>query len=320
MIVNKNQFFEIQSAHFSNIPFNQTKEWLQITGSEDNVKFFVNNIEKPQIACWGRIFSRSFFGLHLFIDGVSYNTDDIKTIHKFYESLINLGYSFIEISDIGLYSTNYDIGLRQAGFIRPILSLSPLSIIVHIQEPFNFHRNWKRNVRKAEEFGCEFEVVEIPSAMQLKVFVELFNQLKIRKSLGFSINEKSLFILLKNRCYKLFFVKNLEGKYLSGRIIYINGENSYDVYAANSDEGIKNGATYYIQEHIFDYIKDLGVNLFDYGRISPSSDEMNNIYVAKNYSGGNPILYNGEWFFSKNKQFGLLYEFYKFFIKKRRRY
>ncbi|HRZ96416.1 MAG TPA: hypothetical protein P5084_02590 [Paludibacter sp.] len=320
MTVDRNLFFKIQTEYFSNIPFDQTEEWLQSTGSDENIHFFVNNVDKPDMACWGRFFKRRIIGNHLIIDGTAIQTENIKTIRDFFQDIVNQGYSIIEVSDIGVYTTFFEIGIRQAGFVRPILSLSPLSLIVKTQEPFNFQRNWKRNVKKALEAGCEFEIVEAPSEIQLKEFVELFNQLKIRKGLGFSINDKSLYILLKNKSYKMFFVKDKAGKYISGRILYVNSDNSYDVYAANSDEGIRNGAAYYIQECVLQYLKEIGVSLFDYGRISPSNDEMNNIYVAKNYSGGEPIAYNGQWLYSKNIQISFLYEFYKFLIRKQRRY
>jgi len=320
MTIDEVQFFEIQATHFSNIPYNQTKEWLKSTVGIVSTKFFVNSLKKPEIACWGRVFKRKFVGNHLMIDGITYQTDNIKTIHDFFQNIVNQNYSIIEISDIGIHSTHFEIGIRQAGFIRPILSLSPLSLIVKTQEPFNFHRNWRRNVRKAENEGCEFEIVEYPTEVQLKEFVGLFKQLKERKGLEFSINNRSLYLLLQNKCYKLFFVKNSKGNYISGRIIYVCGDNSYDIYAANSDEGTKNGSAYYIQEKILFYLKHIGVSYFDYGRISPSNDEMNNIYISKNYSGGEPITYNGQWLYSKSKQTGLLYEIYKLLIRKQRRY
>lgn len=319
MTIGKNLFFEIQLKYFKDIPFNQTKEWLESSCFNNCVHYFVSNTEKPEIACWGRVFKRRFIGNHLMIDGIATQTNNIKIIRDFFQDLVRQGYSIIEISDIGIYSANFEIGIRQAGFVRPILSLSPLSLIVKTQEPFNFHRNWKRNVKKALQEGCEFEVVDVPSELHLNEFVRLFNQLKLRKGLGFSISDKSLNILLKNRSYKMFFVKDKDGKYISGRILYVNN-NSYDVYAANSDEGISNGAAYFIQENILNYLKEMGVSQFDYGRIPPSNDEMNNIYVAKNYSGGEPVIYNGQWLYSKNKQTGLFYEFYKFIIRKQRRY
>ncbi len=244
-----------------------------------------------------------------------------KKIRDFFLDISLMNYAIIEISDINTYSINFEIGIRQAGFLRPILSLSPISIIVSTQKKFNFHRNWKRNVRKAIDKKYVFEIVNEPTFFQINEFINLFNQQNNRKNIGLSVSFKSLNSLLKNNTnYKLFFVSDNSGQYISGRIIYIYGNKSYDVYAANSYECIKNGAAYFIQEKILAYLKSNNIELFDYGRIPPSNDKLNDIYVAKKYSGGDTIIYNGQWIFTKKKSIGLLYEFYKFFILKQRRY
>ena len=320
MTTDREMFFKIQTKHFSYIPFNQTSEWLSSTSKDTEIHYFVNDTENPSIACWGRVFNRRFLGKHLMIDGIAIQTDNIKIIREFFLEITNQVYSIIEISDISKYFSQFEIGIRQSGFVRPILSLSPLSLIVETQEDFNFHRNWRRAVNKALKAEYKFDIVDKPTDNHLKEFIRLFNQLKERKSLEFTIDIESIRVLLNKNSYQLFFVKNLEGKPISARVVYVCGDKSYDVYAANSYEGIKNGAAYYIQESILKYLKETGVKQFDFGRISPSNDEMNNIYVAKNYSGGEPIAYNGQWYYSKNKQIGLLYEFYKFLIRKQRRY
>ncbi len=320
MTIDRELFFKIQTKHFSYIPFNQTSEWLSSTSKDTEIHYFVSDTENPSIACWGRVFNRRFVGKHLMIDGIAIQTDNIKVIRDFFLEITNQGFSIIEISDINEYFTNFEIGIRQSGFIRPLLSLSPLSLIVRTQGGFKFHRNWRRNVRKALKTEYEFEVIDNPTDYHLKEFLRLFNQLKERKSLGFTISIESIAKLLNSSNYKLFFVKDIEGEPVSGRVVYICGDKSYDVYAANSYQGIENGAAYFIQECVLNYLEEIGVKQFDFGRISPSNDEMNNIYVAKNYSGGEPIAYNGQWYYSKNRQVGLLYEFYKFLIKKQRRF
>lgn len=320
-MIDKNHFFEIQEKFFTDIPFNQTKEWLESTFNDvDIIHYHVNNTETPEIAFWGKAYKRKYIGKHIIIDGVAIQTKNIRTIRDFFRKIIEQNYAIIELSDINRYSTEFEIGIRQAGFIRPMFSLSPLTIIVNTQEPFQFHRNWRRNVQKAINNELIFELIDKPQDVHILEFIKMFNQLKDRKKLSFLITKEALQKLFASEHYKLFFVKNKENIYLSGRIVYIQGNKSYDVYAANSDQGIKEGAAYYIQEEILKYLKNIGIDEFDYGRIPPSADEMNDIYVAKSYSGGSPVLYNGQWIYSKNKQLGLLYEFYKFFIRKQRRY
>ncbi len=78
MIIDKKLFYKIQSTYFSDIPFNQTKEWMESTISDDHVSFFVNNLNEPEIVCWGKCFKRRFIGIHLIIDGITIKTDNEK--------------------------------------------------------------------------------------------------------------------------------------------------------------------------------------------------------------------------------------------------
>ncbi|WP_411812263.1 hypothetical protein ACLB9Y_03520 [Chryseobacterium scophthalmum] len=317
MIIDRQKFFNIQKS-FPDVPFNQTEVWLETTGGIENTVFFIDREDNPQLCCWGKVFDRRFIGAHLLIDGLSTNTSNIKYIRDFFQKIVSHGYSIIEVSDIGYYNSNFEIGIRQAGFIRPTLSLSPLTLLVKLQNNFEFHRNWRRNVSKATTNNVNFKVVDKPTIQDCEGFSALFNQLKKRKGLGFNVDPKLLYKLLDSEEYKLFFAIGENNQYLSARVIYITTKLAYDVYAANSDEGIRNGAAYYIQENILYYLKQNGVEAFDYGRIPPSADEMNNIYVAKSYSGGVPMLYNGQWIFNKSRMIDLIYNLLKYYRKQRR--
>ncbi|MFA5540263.1 MAG: hypothetical protein WC984_01160 [Bacteroidales bacterium] len=319
MIIDRIEFFKLQKQ-FSNIPFSQSEEWLNSLGNLDNVKFYIDDVNDPCICAWGILYKRRFIGKHLLIDGITKKNIEIKTIKSFFLNIISNDYSIVEVSDIDFYKETFEIGVRQAGFFRPILSLCPLTLIVELNKDLNFHRNWRRNVKKAISEGCLFYEERRPTIENLEIFISLFNQLKNRKELGFSLNSESLLKLFACDNYKLFYVKDKNGIFLSGRIIYINGDRSYDIFAANSNDGILKGAAYYIQEKILYYLKDNGVSIFDYGRISPSADNMNNIYNAKSYSGGFPVQYNGQWSYSKKKYLYMLYEIYKFLVRKQRRY
>lgn len=92
------------------------------------------------------------------------------------------------------------------------------------------------------------------------------------------------------------------------------------MYAANSDEAISVGAAYMIQEEIFQYFKEQGFDRFDYGRISPSNGKMDNIYIAKSYSGGRPIGYNGEWEFCNKQWRAYFYSLMAFAVQHLSRY
>jgi len=322
MIVERNKFFEIQKK-FQDIPFNQTEEWLDsLLFDENNLIYIVDSIEKPQICYWGNLFKRSFNKKHLLINGLAIkDTATSQSIMHHYREIISAGYDLIEISDIGFYDANHEVGFRRAGFIRPLgMSQSPLTMIVSLQKPFVFHRNWRRNVKKSLEYGVEFKYIEVPSISDAEIFVRLFNELKERKKIGFNITANSLMKLFRYDRFKLFFVQDKDGKYLAGRIVYLCGKKIYDVFAANSNDGIKNGAVYFIQEKIFMYLRDIDMEIFDYGRIPPGTDRMDDIYVAKSYSGGSPMLYNGQWQYAKSKILDFAYCFYIHILHDKKRY
>ncbi|TLU85993.1 MAG: hypothetical protein FDX30_03055 [Chlorobium sp.] len=322
MIVERKKFFEVQKI-FQDIPYNQTEEWLEsLLLDEKNIIYFVDSIEKPKICYWGIIFKRPFIKRHVLINGVC--VKDIissQDIMHHYREIISSGYELIEISDIGFYDANFEVGFRRAGFIRPLgMSESPLTMIIKLQEPFVFHRNWRRNVKKSMEYDIQFKYIEVPTVNDAEIFVKLFNELKERKKIGFNITVNSLMKLFLYDRFKLFFVHDKKGNYLAGRIGYICRNKVYDVFAANSYDGIKCGAVYYLQEKIFFYLRDIGMEIFDYGHIPPGTDSLDDIYVSKSYSGGIPILYNGQWQYSNSKILEFAYCLYKYLLHKNKRY
>ena len=315
--INKELFFKLQDK-FKNVPFNQTEEWLDSHYAFSNVIYFVDNNDQPEICCWGVVFERKFIGLHLIIEGITIKSNDPTILKCFFKDIIELGYAIIELSDISWYNSNFEIGIRQAGFIRPLgLSLCPMTMVVDLQKPFSFHRNWRRNVKKANEKEITFKIVDNPTISESQIFIDLFCQLKDRKKLNFSLDSKALLNLFQKKRFMIFFAQEKNGVFLAGRVIYL-ADNAYDVYAANSDKGLECGAIYFLQEKILYYLKSLNMNLFDYGRISPSADHMNNIYVSKSYSGGRPLQYNGQWQYSKSKKIVFLYSFRKFYLSNQR--
>jgi hypothetical protein len=324
MKVSKDIFFECQ-AKLDRIAFTQTEEWYKSCGYEKNyqVDFFVNDVHNVKIACWGVITTSKLLGRKLILNGISSNKNlSEKEYNHFFSSLLDVGYDIIDISDIDEYNVDFEVGIRRAGFTRPIgISLCPLSIIVDIEEKkYSFHRNWRRQVQKSKDAGDQFMVVTNPSMRDLEKFVSLFNALKKRKSLKFSLSKEELAELFKSDKYKLFFVKNKDGKEVCGRIEFIHKGLVYDVYAANSNEALASGAVYHIQEEIFNSCSDMGGVYFDYGRVSPSADHMDNIYVSKSYSGGHVVQYNGQWHYAASKFKDALYSFYRYGMRKTKNY
>ncbi len=319
MIVSRKKYFELIEK-FDIVPFTQTQQWLEHQGYCD-VVFFVDDEAQPLVGGWGVITLRKVLGKKLIIHGIC-RKEDVTANHLrlFFKSILEEGFDIVNISDIDLYNSDFELGIRRAGFVRPIaLSLCPMTIVVDLQSPFRFHRNWKRAVKKSIETGHVFEAVSNPTSADVETFISLFDSLKERKQLGFSLTTNSIERLLKGP-YKLFFMCNENGQRLCARIVYVHNGDAYDVYAANSNEGIKTGAVYHIQESILNYLKQIGCNTFDYGRISPSADYMDAIYLSKSFSGGRVVTYNGEWTWFRSKPINFIYALYLFVVKNKRIY
>lgn len=323
MKIDRTEFFMIQ-ARFEYIPFTQTEEWLLSEYSDklNDIVYFVDSLDYTQICCWGIIMEKPIIGKYLLLNGETIQEDiAINRVTSFYREIIDENFSTVEVSSINYYSAKFEVGIRRAGFIRPLgLSLCPLTLLVNLQEPFNFHRNWRRNVRKSIKESVRFQYIENPTNNDISSFIELFNQLKERKSLRYKLSKKGLSKLLCKNRYKLFFVYDKEGYPIAARIIYVMNKRAYDVYAANSEEALQCGATYFIQQEILDFLRVLKIEHFDYGRIPPGTDNMDSIYVSKSYSGGEPICYNGQWHYSKKKLNDFLYSFAKYLIRGDKRY
>ena len=141
----------------------------------------------------------------------------------------------------------------------------------------------------------------------------MHHELLQRKKLGSNINAKKLNNLLLDDNYHLFFVLQ-DNLYLCGRIIYINNENSYDVYAANSNKALEyKGTTYFMMESIFDFLKANGVKKFDFGRIGIGKS--NSVAEFKSYSGGDIVNYNSSWEYCNNKFYRLFCQLLETFVQ-----
>ena len=322
MIVDRQIFFKSQQK-LQHIPYSQTEEWLEKCGYLDiNCKFFIDNLDDPQIGFWGIVFKRKFIGEHLIVTGESY-LDKItsKHIKNFFLEVINSNFAIIEISSTNFYDIKYEIGIRRAGFLRPLVSnLSHLTLVIKKQKERKTDKDWRRNLRKADKADLTFKHIEKPSINDLEIFCKLFLELKEKKDISYSLSSKSLFKLFKAENYKLFFVYDNKFNPIAGRIVYVSLGSSFDVHASNSNKARETGAAYYIIEMIILYLKEIGVDSFDYGMIPPSATKMDSIYVSKSYSGGSPTLYNSQWVFFKSKILEYIINGYFYLFKENSRY
>jgi hypothetical protein len=322
-IKDKEEFFKLQNK-LERIPFTQSKGWFDyVSYKHKDFVFFVDSLQEVKIACWGILQPVPMFSKQILrIDGECYSQDITEKVFKtFYTKLFKLPYTAVEINSNNPYNIEYEIGIRQAGFKRSLGHFScPLTIEMDFNSDFKFNRNWKRNVKKAQETGLVFkEVIDFNSDLLLEI-TEMFKEMADLKGLGYILESASLISLLSSKDIRVFMVYNQSNTPVAARIIHFDKIYSADVFAANSNEARNCGATYFMMQNIFELLKNEDFKFFDFGRIPPSNHETDSVYTFKNASRGNKVQYNGEWVVYKSKYMELLMLFYKLFKLKKQRY
>jgi lipid II:glycine glycyltransferase (peptidoglycan interpeptide bridge formation enzyme) len=297
--ITPDEFFALKTK-FAFIPFTQSRNWYNYMISKgENMVFFVDNILDPQIGIMGKEKKIPILGKVLFIEGelISDNINN-EIITAFYRDIIKLRYTGFEINSIHKYSVEYEIGLRRAGFIRPISLIScPLSIIVDLNNELKYNKNWKSNIKKAKKAQLKFSRIEKPTLDDLLSFKLMYDEMAKLKNLKHTLNPKSLFKLLEGEDVRLYSVVDNNGSSVAKRIVYINKDLGSDIYAANSNEARTNGASFYLMQSLFDELHSEGIKYFDLCRIPPSNHATDSIYIFKNSVKGIKVQYNGEWTF-----------------------
>lgn len=303
-IIDKQKFFEIQES-FEWVPYPQTTEWAEHCGIH-NAVYFTDDVENPKICCFGTENHGKFAKRQLTIHGESVKPElTADQLTEFYAA-IRERYDMIHITSLGYYDVNYEIALRKAGFLRPLLSnLGVLTIVVDLNNLAQ-HRNWRRNSKKAAE-TLTFRYIDKPDRQDCNRFVEMFDELSKTKGLGYSIDTDGIEKLTASGRFKMFFVENSDGVPVSGRIVYVRGTTAYDTYAANSDESRRTDASYFLMDKVFEWLAANGCTRFDFARIAPGIGGANSVYNFKRLSGGQPVIYNGEWTYCKSRTVETIY-------------
>lgn len=322
-IKNHIEFFKLQKT-FSHVPFTQSEAWYDMLVSNDTViRCFLSSMDKPVIALWGVENKMPFFGKSIFrITGEAYDKNlDEKEIKKYYEHLTNL-FDAIEIDSNNKYNIDFEIGLRRAGFKRPLGGFScPLTLENNLVNEQFRSRTWKRNVKIAENSGLVFKRIAEIDDVHICEFVSFFNEMALAKKMTFYASYNLIKALLSHDSTILFAVLTSLGDTLAYRIIQTHNNYAFDIYAANSNESRNyRGATYFLVESIFKDLVALGITHFDFGRIPPSNHSTDKIYEFKIAARGEKIQYNGVWSFYKSKLIEFIALFYKAFKLKKQRY
>jgi hypothetical protein len=322
-IDNPELFFQKQKQ-FSSVPFTQSEGWYYFQKNKGEVMiFFTDDLTETKIACWGREHKIPFIGKKILqIEGECYKSDMGEIAFRtFFTNLSDLPYAGIEINSNNIYLVDFEIGIRRAGFLRPIaLHSCPLSIEIDLNTSINFDRNWRRNLKKAQESQLSFIEVEEFDDGIIENIVQIFKEMSELKKLKYLLEKESLAKLLSSADIRTFIVKNKGNKTIAARIIHEHNRVLSDVFAANSNEARECGATYFLMDNILDLLKRENKLKFDFGRIPPSNNATDSIYLFKNATRGRRVQYNGEWVLYKKKWIEYLMFLYKQFVIKKQRY
>lgn len=318
----KDTFFRLIN-NFEYVPYTQTEGWYKYNSfsKPEDVVFIVDNISAPSIACFANV--KKFFGLQLLmIEGECLKSNSVarETIQSFFEDITKLGYDFVEISSVAIYNAEYEIGIRSAGYLKPVGSFSVhLSKIIDLQKEIAFSGNWRRNLKKSEKHYLQFEVVENASQQEITTFLELYSKLLSDKKILHYIAPDQLKHLLADPHFKLAVAKDDNDQTNAVFIFFTDGTNAVSLFTAKSDEAKDNGAMFFIYAKLLEHLQQTKHQYFDVGRLVPSTTkELNGVFDFKDGMKGDYVIYNDEWsWYKKNRYRTMIYFVKKFLMKKR---
>jgi hypothetical protein len=320
-IINQQVFFKI-IHDFDIVPYTQSKgmcEMYSIAGRE-KIHFFSNDVETPTMACFGH--EKVFFTKKMIlIEGECFRKkSDINStsIKSFYADILQLGYDFVEVCSNAPYNFNYETGLRQAGYLRPVGQFSmPITKIIDLTSEIKYNQNWKRNIKKSQSNNLKFEVINEITKLDSDDFISIYKEMSERKSMTLSLNSHQVLTLCKSSNFRLFFVSH-DNIRLAAILIQNSNSHAGLLYAATTKNALTVLASFFMYSELFEYLKSTGCKTFDMEKLVPSTDAVNSVFLFKNGVEGTHVQLNGEWsWYRKSYYRPLMYFVKKYLMKKR---
>lgn len=321
IIQDKEQYFSL-IQDFEYVPFSQSEGWYQFHNcmKPDSIIFLIDNIELPNLACYGHV--KTLLGVKmLLIEGECrrHLAINAKIITQFFRDIQSLGYDIIETVSNSPYEVNYEIGFRQAGYLRPVgLFSMPLSLWVNLSNEIRFNDNWKRNLKLASKADLSFQIIENPGDDEIRLFFELYKELIADKQIGHNLSISQISALLTSSDFGFATVRSSADEILSAIIFHKSARHAGLLYAAKSSLAKECGATFFMYKELFIDLQEKGFEIFDMEKLVPSTHSTNNVFLFKQGVRGKYIFYNGEWSWYKRPIYRPLMYFVKRFIMKKR--
>ncbi len=319
-ISDKEHYFSL-IRDFEHRPFVQTEGWYDFHEKQKpgSVRLFVDNPDAPEVACLAHV--KKLAGIKmLLIQGECLKSATVESpkIREFYRSFQSQGWDIIEVNSFLPYQTAYEIGIREAGYLRPVGLFSiHLSLWVDLTQAAKYNDNWKRNIKLAQRSELTFCIIENPQSADAACFAALYRELLEDKAINHTLTTAQAELLLSGHNFGLAIVSNAEGEWLSAIIFHKSGQHAGLLYATKSQKAKACGATFYMYNELFSALNGNGYLTFDMERLLPSTHSSQGVYLFKQGIKGQMVTYNGEWAWYKRSYLRPLMYFVKRFLMKR---
>lgn len=307
--------------NFKNKPFELSCAYIDYQAAKGNDIFFLTDSEtQPMILCWAKVKKIKFFGSFLDVQGpIFHENTSFKQLIKFFKAFQIFQYKGVFINSNLEYTVLFEESIRNADFKRPIgQSSTNLSIKIDTTN-LNTGRNWKRNLKKASNVNFQVKTKEFISKYDCDIIEKLHAENSKLKKLNYQLKSNEIIKLCQGSNIKVFFLE-LNNTPIAARIISVEQDISYDIFACNSLESRNNGATQYLMQNIFDFLSNLNIKYFDFSRIPVGNKVAQGVYEFKKSTRAETIQYNGEWVFFKNRKYRYIFFLYNLIFNKKEFY
>lgn len=312
--VNKDIFYQT-IEHWEDVPFSQTEGCMRMLSGDraERIRYFLDE----QIGC--AVHVKRYLGRTLFmIDSECLKHKQTKaiTISRFYEALCPYA-DIIEVNCRRVYQAEYEIGMRQAGYLRPVGSFSfELTNMIDLTQPLSFNENWKRNLKQSEEYGLRLVRIEHPDSQDIADFMQLYREMCAHKNLAIPFTEDMLRILLNDPHFHLCFICRGEER-LSGIIYHHVRIHAGLFYASNGDAANPVHAGFQLYKQLLTQLAKEGVQTFDMEKMGASTHSTNAVFLFKQGIRGELKTLCGEWCWYKRPCYGIGMYFVKKYLWKK---
>ena len=155
-----------------------------------------------------------------------------------------------------------------------------------------FSKNWRRNLRRAEEQNITIACNE--EAISLQLF-DAYREMAEFKNFGSLLEFEKLkrLVELSGQNIAVFVARDADGNLLAFRCVLILGKKAVDYLAATTMRGRQLHAAYLLLRAEIISLKARGVEHYDLGGIDPETNP--GVYRFKRDTGGRQVVLLGEW-------------------------